>query len=138
MKVRRSFRPGNFTLQIKRSRTGRGLFAGEHIARGACVIEYIGRPATPTQMRENTGKYLFWTSDTTMIDGYIAENRARFINHSCAPNCEVDLRGKRIYIFAKRVIKAGEELTYDYGEEYFDDHFRDSGCLCLNCSKTIA
>ena len=93
------------------------MFAGQDIPRGACIIEYTGRPATPKQIRENTGKYLFWTSAKTMIDGYIPANRARFINHSCAPNCEIDIKNRRIYIFANRAIKAGEELTYDYNME---------------------
>jgi SET domain-containing protein len=136
--MRRRFIPGPFKLDIKRSRTGRGMFAGERIPRGACVIEYTGRPATDKQVRKNAGKYLFWTSSKTMIDGYIPANRARFINHSCAPNCEIDIKNKRIYIFAKRAIKAGEEITYDYDTEYFDAHIKPRGCLCNNCIKKRA
>ena len=135
-KVRRRFVPGDFALLVKRSRTGRGMFAGEMISRGACVIEYTGRSATAKQIRENTGKYLFWTSAKTMIDGYIAANRARFINHSCAPNCEIDIKNRRIYIFAKRAIKPGEELTYDYDTEYFEAHIKPLGCRCTKCSPT--
>ncbi len=111
------------------------MFAGEQIPRGACIIEYIGRPATEKQIRDNTGKYLFWTSSKTMIDGYIPENKARFINHSCAPNCEIDIKDRRIYIFAKRAIKVGEELTYDYDTEYFEAHIKPLGCLCASCEK---
>ena len=109
------------------------MFAGQDIPRGACIIEYTGRPATPKQIRENTGKYLFWTSAKTMIDGYIPANRARFINHSCAPNCEIDIKNRRIYIFANRAIKAGEEITYDYDTEYFEAHIKPRGCLCASC-----
>jgi len=136
--MRKRFVPGDLRLDIKRSRTGRGMFAGEAIPRGACIIEYTGLPATAKQIRENTGKYLFWTSAKTMIDGYIPSNKARFINHSCAPNCEIDMKNKRIYVFAKRNIKAGEELTYDYDIEYFEAHIKPRGCLCTTCSPTAS
>jgi SET domain-containing protein len=69
-----------------------------------------------------------------MIDGNIPANRARFINHSCAPNCEVRIRNRRIYIYALRTIQPGEELSYDYGEEYFELHLAGR-CRCAKCSK---
>jgi SET domain-containing protein len=127
------FLPGNFSLHIKRSQIGRGLFAGEKIPRGACIVEYTGRPATKAQMIANKGKYLFWTGRGTMIDGNISGNKARFINHSCAPNCEIDIKNRRVYIFAKRSIKQGEELTYDYGFEFFEAHILPYGCKCEEC-----
>jgi len=68
-----------------------------------------------------------------MIDGNIPSNTARFINHSCAPNCEIDIRRRRIYIVARRAIKPGEELSYDYGEEYFEMHLAGR-CRCAKCS----
>lgn len=126
--------PAPFRLIVCRSHSGRGLFTQERIIKGSFVIEYVGRPATAKQMRENRGKYLFWTSSTSMIDGNIPANTARFINHSCAPNCEVRIRNRRIYIFAIRRIQPGEELSYDYGEEYFDLHLAGS-CRCSKCSK---
>ena len=67
------------------------MFAGETIPRGSCVIEYTGRPLTLAE-QDKDGKYFFWTSSKTMIDGNIPANKARFINHSCAPNCEVELK----------------------------------------------
>lgn len=132
-KIRRVFTPGDYALRVGRSRTGLGMFTEEALPRGACVIEYTGRPATRAEIKANKGKYLFWTSESTMIDGNIRENKARFINHSCRPDCEVDIRNKRIYVFAKRNIKAGEELAYDYGTEYFDMHIKPIGCLCEKC-----
>ena len=131
--VRRVFTPGNFRLEVRRTRTGLGLVTLDAIPRGACVIEYTGRPATPAEQKANTAKYLFWTSDTTMINGNVRSNTARYINHACRPNCEVDLKNRRIYIFATRNIKAGEELTYDYGDEYFDMLIKPKGCLCSTC-----
>ncbi len=136
-KIRRIYEPQPFKLLVKKSRTGRGMFAGEPIPRGACIIEYIGRDLSEEE-QEKEGKYFFWTSSKTMIDGNIPQNKARFINHSCAPNCEVFLKNRRIYIFAKRAIKEGEELNYDYDTEYFDEHIKPIGCLCTKCESKRA
>jgi SET domain-containing protein len=131
------FQPGPYLLRVARSRTGRGIFTESFIPKGSCIIEYLGRPVTEKEQYENRGKYLFWTSDTTMIDGNIKENTAKYINHSCIPNCEVDIYKKRIYVFAKRNIKVGEELHYDYDTEYFEQHIKPKGCLCHKCSPDI-
>lgn len=130
----RRFAPAPFRLAVRRSLSGRGLFADERIPKGSCVIEYLGRPATAKQIKENRGKYLFWTSEKSMIDGNIPANTARFINHSCVPNCEIDIRMRRVYVFALRKIEPGEELTYDYGQEYFEMHLAGS-CRCAKCFK---
>lgn len=126
--------PAPFRLTVLRSHSGRGLFTQERIPKGSFVIEYLGRPATAKQMKDNRGKYLFWTSNVSMIDGNIPANIARFINHSCAPNCEVRIRRRRVYIYALRTIQAGEELSYDYGDEYFAIHLAGI-CRCAMCSK---
>lgn len=131
----KKFIPGDFRLQVKRARTGRGLFALELIPKGACVIEYIGRPATKKEEENDTAKYLFWASDTLVINGNIPQNKARFINHSCKPNCEADGPDGRVFIVALRNIKPGEELTYDYGDEYFEQHFKAGGCRCATCAS---
>lgn len=131
---RRRFTPEALSLVVKRSNTGRGLFTMERIPRGTCIIEYTGR-TLPKNEWEKSGRYFFWTSSQSMIDGNVPGNRARFINHSCAPNCEVDIKDRRIYIFAKRAIRAGEELTYDYDTEYFDEHIKPHGCGCVKCEK---
>ena len=60
-------------------------------------------------------------------------NKARYLNHSCRPNCETDIVKGKVYIYAKRNIKSGEELTYDYGKEYVDDFIKPYGCKCLKC-----
>lgn len=133
-KMPKKFTPGNFALRVGKSRTGKGMFTEEPIKKGACIIEYIGRPVTGEEQYTHRGKYLFETSKTTMIDGAIKENTARFINHSCRPNCEIDIKHKRVFVFAKRNIKAGEELNYDYDTEYFDTYIKPRGCKCLKCS----
>lgn len=132
-RIPRRWVPLPFNLSVKRSRTGRGMFTNEPIPRGACIIEYTGTPVAPKDQEDNLGKYLFWTGRGTMIDGNIKSNTARFINHSCRPNCEIDIRKKQIFVFAKRAIKAGEELNYDYDTEYFEEHIKPIGCRCDKC-----
>ncbi len=136
-KQKRTFSPGNYVLEVKRSKIGLGMFTKEAIKKGACIIEYQGRKVSKKEQEENSGMYLFWTGRNTMIDGNIKKNTARYINHSCAPNCEVDIRKQRIYIFAKRNLKAGEELNYDYGNEFFDMHIKPKGCKCSKCYISI-
>ena len=133
-RMRRRFLPGGYKLRVGRSRTGLGLFAEEAIPRGACVIEYFGRRIAPEEEYTSRSKYLFSIGRNTTIDGNVKENVARYINHSCAPNCEVELKDHRVYIFAKRPIKPGEEFSYDYGEEYFNEHIKPKGCRCTKCS----
>ncbi len=122
-----------YKLIVKRSHSGRGLFAAQDIPKGVRIIEYIGRPVSPEEQRRDSGKYLFWASETEMIDGNIKENTARFINHSCRPNCVAGGPDGRVYIESRRRIKAGEELTYDYGIEYFLRHIQPHGCRCVKC-----
>jgi SET domain-containing protein len=121
---------GDFKLRVRRAASGRGLFAECEIPKGACIIEYVGRPATPEEMAKDEGKYLFWSGKLSMIDGNVPGNTARFINHSCSANCEADGPEGRIFIFARKRIRTGEELTYDYGKEYFDKHIKPRGCRC--------
>ncbi len=135
MRKQSRFAPDTFKLRVRKSATGRGLFAEETIPKGACIIEYTGRPATLEEMARDDGKYLFWTGKTTMINGNIPSNKARFINHSCAPNCEADGPPGRIFIVALRTIRAGEELSYNYGKEYFDKHIKPKGCRCVKCVR---
>jgi len=129
------FEPRGYKLRTKHSRTGIGLFTEETIPKGACIIEYTGRKVGKKEQYENRGKYLFETGKGTMIDGNIKTNLARYINHSCGPNCEIDIRKRRVYVFAKRNIKAGEELSYDYDTEYFDMFIKPKGCLCNRCKR---
>ncbi len=115
--------------------SGKGIFALEAIPKGKRIIEYIGREVPVSKQKTTTGRYLFWTGRKQMIDGNVKENIARFINHSCRPNCESYGPRGRIFIRSIRKIKAGEELTYDYGEEYFDEYIKPIGCKCVKCRK---
>lgn len=130
---RRRYKPGDFDLKVKRASAGLGLFAASPIPKGACVIEYTGTPITREQMYTSNSRYLFEISSRKMIDGSPRWNKARYINHSCAPNCEVEIYKGRVWIFALRNIKAGEELGYDYGETYVEAYLWGK-CLCAWCS----
>jgi len=101
---------------------GRGVFAARNIRKGETIIEYRGRRTTWDEASETDGEdddpfhtFLFSLDDGRVIDAGVRGNAARFINHSCAPNCETfeDDDG-RVYIAARRSIRAGEELSYDY------------------------
>jgi uncharacterized protein len=109
---------------VRKSDThGRGAFAARSIRKGARIIEYVGarsswdvaslRPLSDPDDPYHT--FLFELDDGTVIDAGIRGNAARWINHSCDPNCEpIEYEGGRVFIHAKRAISAGEELNYDY------------------------
>ncbi len=124
---------GQYELAVRRSATGLGLFACEAIPKGARIIEYSGRILTPEEEETSRSKYLFEVSARKTIDGSDRTNKARYINHSCRPNCEPIIRSGRVFIFAKRAIREGEELVYNYGERYFDDIIKPMGCRCIKC-----
>ncbi len=128
-------KPGRYAVRVKRSATGKGLFAEEAIPKGACIIEYIGVLVSEEEAAGDNGKYLFEVGKNKTINGNIKANTARYINHSCVPNCEADGPEGKVYIWALRNIQAGEELTYDYGEEYFDRHIKPKGCRCPKHAK---
>lgn len=124
------YAPGDYQLNVKRkhSRSGLGLFTGEDIPKGTCVIEYVGRVISKEEEYSSRSKYLFQINKNKTIDGKPKWNKAGYINHSCEPNCEPEIHAGRVFIFSTKPIKAGEELTYDYGEEYCVDHCLP--CLC--------
>ncbi|MBU2158877.1 SET domain-containing protein [Patescibacteria group bacterium] len=131
----KKFVPGNWKLLVKRSSTGLGLFAGQTIPKGACVIEYVGRVVSKEEALTSKSKYLFEISKNKTIDGKPKDNKAGYINHACKPNCETDIHKGRVYILALRIIKEGEQLTYDYGEEYVNEFIKPLGCKCESCLK---
>ncbi len=130
--TRLSYKPGDFDLAVRRSRTGLGLYANEPIPKGSCVIEYTGVEITKEQEEKSRSKYLFEIHSRKTIDGAPRWNTARYINHSCRPNCEPNIHKGRVYIHAKRNIKPGEELAYDYGKNYFNQYLKDI-CACPKC-----
>jgi len=122
-------------LATKRGVNGLGLFAKVPMKKGDCIIEYVGEVIDDAEANRRAGRYLFQTSKNRHIDGTTRSNTARYINHSCKPNCEVDIIRGRVFVYAKRNIAVGEELCYDYGEEYWEEHIKPKGCACEKCSK---
>jgi SET domain-containing protein len=120
-------------LCVKRSSAGLGLFTEAPIEKGGFVIEYMGPIVGPKDIEGKKNKYLFLTNSRRFVDGSPRWNLARYMNHACAPNCEMVVSKGRIYAFSRRKIKAGEELTYNYGTEYFDEHIGPHGCRCRKC-----
>lgn len=131
---RRRYEPGDVRLVVRRSSAGLGLFAGERIPKDSCIIEYVGRVVSEEEKYSSRSRYLFEISKRTTIDGKPSVNRAGYINHSCRPNCEPIIHKGRVFIFAKRSIKEGEELTYDYGKEYIEEYCKP--CRCEKCRGT--
>lgn len=122
-------------IKVGRSRTGLGLFATEDISKGTFIIEYTGSVLNRREADEKGGKYLFETSRNRFIDGSSRTNIARYANHSCDPNCEIEIKRGKVFLVSSRRIKAGEELTYDYDKEYFEEYIKPVGCLCNKCYR---
>ncbi|TSC71411.1 MAG: histone-lysine N-methyltransferase [Parcubacteria group bacterium Gr01-1014_48] len=123
-------------LRVRKSKTGLGLFTQSPLKRGDFVIEYTGKLLSREKADDKGGRYLFDISNRRAVDGTNRKNVARYINHACRPNCEVDIRRGRIFVFACRKIKVGEELNYDYGKEYWDEYIKPRGCLCEKCQDS--
>ena len=135
----------------KSSIQGRGAFATRRIRPGQRIIEYTGQHITPDEgdrRYEESGMgrhhtFLFTLDDETVVDGKRGGNESRYINHSCDPNCEAVIEGQHIYIYAKKNIQPGGELTYDYQYERRPDHTKEDEefyrCLCgtAKCRGTI-
>ena len=110
---------------------GTGGYARRDIALGTRIIEYVGEKITKAESLrrcEQDNQYVFVLDDEFDLDGNVPWNPARFLNHSCAPNCEAELDGGQVWIVALRDIKAGEELTYNYNYDLED--YREHPCHC--------
>jgi hypothetical protein len=130
-------------IQMRRSDVhGNGVFAVQDLVEGETLIEYKGEvinwkealrrhPHDPAQPNHT---FYFHIDDGRVIDGNVKGNDARWINHSCEPNCEADEVDGRVYIKALRNIAAGEELNYDYGliidEPYTPKLLSEFPCWC--------
>lgn len=118
-------------VKPKRSSAGLGLFATRDFKKGERIIEYRGN-RVPTGDDGPVNLYIFNVNKKIDIDGSPRWNTARYANHSCVPNAEAVNDNDRIFIEAIKVIKTGEEITYDYGKEYYEDVLikEKGGCLC--------
>ena len=123
-------------FKIKKSKIDKnGLYANRDIKKGTRILEYKGKiisvKKSETDPKFDNGKaiYLFNINKRYDLDGDFKYNLARLINHSCEPNCEVLGSGLKIWIYAMRNIKKGEELSYDYGFSY-DEDYKNYPCKC--------
>jgi SET domain-containing protein len=110
---------------------GRGGFAKMAIRQGTRVVEYVGErisKAESLRRCESNNECIFALNSEQDLDGSVAWNPARFINHSCAPNCEARMENERIWVVATREIQPGEESTFNYGYDLED--YQDYPCRC--------
>jgi len=139
-------------IKVRRSRVhGRGVFAVRPIAKGTRIVEYLGdriSHAEADQRYEDHDEndnhtFLFSVDRRLVIDAGVDGNDARFINHSCDPNCESVIERRRVFIDALRDIEPGEELSYDYqiGRERGDppnvDQIYACRCGSARCRGTM-
>jgi hypothetical protein len=123
--------------RVGRSQTGLGLFATAPIEKRTVIIIYRGVRIPTSEARKYerryASKYMFEINSRWTIDGSNRRNIARYVNHSCRPNAESDLIEGKIVLRAIKTIRPGEEITYDYGQEYFDLFLKTKGCKCTKC-----
>jgi hypothetical protein len=137
---------------VRRSRIhGNGVYAARRIRKGTRIVEYLGDRITHEQAdaryaakgQDDGHTFLFVASDRVVIDAGVGGNDARFINHSCDPNCETVIENERVFIEAIRTIQPGEELGYEYGltwETTDDpDELANYACRCgaAQCRGTM-
>lgn len=123
----------------------------QDIRRGEHIIEYLGEIISweealrrhPHDPEQPNHTFYFHIDDDNVIDGLHGGNSARWINHSCDPNCVAEEEDGRIFIRAQRAIKAGDELTYDYGlvidEPMTEELMAEFACHCgsPHCRGTL-
>jgi hypothetical protein len=128
---------------VRRSKIhGNGVNAARDIPKGTRIVEYLGERISHAQAdaryeekgQDDGHTFLFVVSSKVVIDAGVDGNDARFINHSCDPNCETVIEGGRVFIEALRDIRKGEELGYEYGltwESTDDpDELANYACRC--------
>ena len=120
----------NKMCKVKRSKVhGSGVFATKNIKKNTRIIEYVGEKITKKE-GDKRSVYIFELNKKYDIDGSPKYNTARYLNHSCNPNCEVDVINNEIWISSIKSIKSGAELTYDYGYAFDLNDYKDHICKC--------
>lgn len=134
----RAQKPFRRAYRIGRARTGLGCFATREIGKKELIDTYRGQIIDNKTADERDNRYMFEVNSRWTIDGSNRRNLARYFNHSCRPNAESDVKGHKVIIVARRKIKPGEEITYDYGKDYFDIFLKPIGCKCPKCREKRA
>jgi hypothetical protein len=149
---KRSSPPSSLPFELRQSPIqGQGAFATRRIRKGTRIIEYTGERISQEEADERYDDesmkrhhtFLFTVDEDTVIDAAVDGNEARFINHSCDPNCQAFIEGDRIFIYSIRTIEPGEELCYDYAYERVEGMDEESEklyvchCGAKNCRGTI-
>lgn len=138
-------------VQVRQSGVhGKGVFALRPIKKGERILEYKGEiiswAKASARMQNDDDPdhtFLFGIDEDRVIDANVGGNAARYINHSCEPNCETEQVGDRVFIDAVRDIKPGEELSYDYQLTLDEPHTakakRQHACHCgsARCRGTM-
>jgi uncharacterized protein len=129
------------SVWIGRSRiAGKGLFIAQDIPQGTRIIPYRGEKISKEESTKRLARsnvYIFTFNTRWDIDGKLLSNKARYINHSCDPNCTVEITTRTIWIVANRDITAGEELTYNYGYELDEEDAHPCICGATQCCGFI-
>jgi SET domain-containing protein len=115
---------------------GMGCFAIATIPKATRVIEYVGEKIDKRESLkrcEENNEYIFNLDDNFDLDGNVGWNPAKFINHSCLPNCEAEWIEGRIWIATLREIFVGEELSFNYGYDLEDYQEHPCRCGSANC-----
>jgi SET domain-containing protein len=136
MAQRGTRKPSRKSIRVGRARSGLGLFATQPIKNGAFIVEYSGKRIThaEAERREARGaRYMFELNSRWTIDGSSRGNLGRYANHACRPNAESALVRGKLILRAIKAIAPDDEITYDYGREYFDLFIRPIGCRCPTC-----
>jgi SET domain-containing protein len=133
--------PSTKPFRIGRSRTGLGLFATAPIKKRTLIVEYKGRKLTTEQadkVEARGNRYLYEINSRWTIDGTTRKNLGRYANHSCRPNAESHQIGHKVFIRATKGIKPGDEITWNYGRDYYLNVITPSGCKCDKCREKRA
>ena len=119
---------------------GKGGFAKVDIPAGTRIIEYRGERIDKLCSRERCirgNRAIFYLSEPEDLDGSVDWNPARWLNHSCDPNCEAELIADKLWIVARRTIAGGEEITFDYGYDRENATAHPCHCGSPKCAGVI-
>lgn len=128
-------------FRLGRARTGLGIFATRPIRKRTTIAEYKGKMLgvdAALKAERSGNRYLYEVNSKWTIDGAKRGNIARYFNHSCNPNADTFIRGKRVFVRTIKNIEPGDEITYDYGRDYLKNVIGLENCQCSRCRKRRA